>query len=106
MTWFDVIKNNEATNALLEIILKDLKDTIPHHIESLSFMSKHLNRPPDYRVIREAFNRTWSNPQQVISMDLGWVNQFMGDGYEMKDVSWKEVTIRVMKMYDQIIDNI
>jgi len=106
MTWFDIVKNNEATRAILEIILKSLNETIPHHIESASWMSKHLNLPTDYRTIREAFYQVWSNPEQVVSMDQGWTREFIGDGYKMSDVNWQEVTTRVMKIYDHVIDNL
>ena len=106
MTWFDVIKKSEATNALLQIITEDLKTTIPHHIESMSFMNKKLGLPVDYKSIREAFNRTWENSRVLVSMDAEWMRQFAGDGYNMNDVNWSDITKGVMKLYDQIIDNI
>tara|TARA_R110000751_G_scaffold56999_1_gene121231 strand:- start:2063 stop:2383 length:321 start_codon:yes stop_codon:yes gene_type:complete len=106
MTWFDIIKSGDPTNILLQIITEDLEVTIPTHIENMSFMTKKLGMPVDYRGIREAFNKIWSNPKQVISMDVGWTRQFIGDGFSMNDVNWREVTIRVMKLYDQIFDNI
>jgi hypothetical protein len=34
------------------------------------------------------------------------VRQFVGDGYNMNDVNWSDITKGVMKLYDQIIDNI
>ena len=106
MTWFDVIKKSEATNALLEIITEDLKITIPHHIESMSTMSKKLNLPVGYDSMREAFNRTWKNSRVLVSMDAEWMRKFAGDGYNMNDVNWPDITKGVMKLYDHIFDNI
>lgn len=104
--WWNILKNNEATNVLLEILKESLVTTIPYHIESMSYMNRALKQPVDYRQIRDAFAETWSNAKRVVPLDDGWTTRFLGDGYSFNQVNWNVITKEVMKMYDNIIDNI
>jgi|TARA_R100001460_G_scaffold21839_7_gene44474 hypothetical protein len=103
--WWDVIKNNEASEALLVILKESLVTTIPYHIETMARMNKALGVPVNYKEIRDAFAKTWNNAKEVVSLDEGFSRRFIGDGYSLNEVNWNYITKEIMKMYDNIIDN-
>ena len=104
MTWFNIIKN-DPTKALLEIIMSDLQVTIPHSIESMTFMHTKLKMPIDTKSIRESFARTWRDSEKAIKMDSGWMDKFIGDGYTLDEVNWYTVGEKVMGIVDGILNN-
>ena len=103
--WWNIIKSENPTDVLLGILKESLSVTIPHHIESMSFMNKRLGLPIDYRMIRNSFAQTWGNARQLVNMDAEWSRRFTGDGYSLDDVDWNRVTKEIMTMYDNILDN-
>ena len=95
MSWANILKNQ---NEIVKDIIEDEKEVRACLIV--------LEMIKDYKSIRDAFNRTWENSRVLVSMDAEWMRQFAGDGYNMNDVNWSDITKGVMKLYDQIIDNI
>ena len=105
MGWKKILKS-DATRTLLEIILPDLEVTIPHSIESMTFMQKQLGLPIDEKSVKESFDRVWKDGEVAVKLDTGWMNKFIGDGYSLQDVNWHTVNQKVMAIVDRTLDNL
>tara|TARA_R100001463_G_scaffold39633_1_gene84713 strand:- start:561 stop:878 length:318 start_codon:yes stop_codon:yes gene_type:complete len=105
MNWKKILKS-DPTRVLLEIILPNLEVTIPHSIESMTFMQKRLGLPVDEKSVRESFARVWRNGKIAVKTDIDWMNRFIGDGYSLDDVNWYTVGEKVMAIVDRTLGNL
>ena len=105
MRWYDILKSNDATKALLEIIMKDLKVTIPHHIDQSLQLNRMLGFDIDDKTMQQIWRDTWeNNARTVVGMDEEYVRQFLGSGYTMDEVDWDYVAKTVIAEYDRVFN--
>lgn len=105
MRWSDIIRKNDATKALLEIIMEDLKVTIPHHIDQSLQLNRMMGLDISDKAMQQIWRDTWeNNARTVVGIDSEWTRKFLGSGYTMDEVNWNEISKRVIAEYDRIFD--
>jgi len=102
MTWENILKD-DATKALLNIILPDLQTSIPYSIDTMTFMKKRLGMPIDKKSITEDFQRVWRDGRKAVSMDTEWMRKFLGDGHTLDEVNWYTINKKVMSIVDTVL---
>ena len=112
MTWFDIIKMNEATKFAREWILQYKDDTnINRELEVMTMFHEQYGTPSLEQFKTDArrhFERAYTPEfmKMIYEGDITFLKQLEKEGLEFADIAWREAATAVLSRVDTVIDNL
>jgi hypothetical protein len=119
MSWQNILKINDATQLLREMLTSSRKITPEHDVKFLADLMVRAVRRENYEpqlksiqnAVRQSLDGTWLDnehgenmAQNTLEFDPSLQRALYDKGLSMDDVEWDEITPAVLSIYDKAID--
>ncbi len=115
MSWESVLKINDATKLLRQILTISKQITSKNDIKLQAYMLSRMIRSDNIKpklesvknAIRASMDSTWRDPdmaEKLLRNDPSIIRNLEIDNLSIDDVDWEEISAAVLSIYDEAID--